>query len=39
VGGFDINNPAQDAEIIVNLHQTMRAKKHPYKIIFTPVSL
>ncbi len=38
VGGFDINNPAQDAEIIVNMHANMRAKKHPYNILFTPVA-
>jgi len=38
IGGFDINNPAQDAEIITHLHQSMRAKKHPYNILFTPAA-
>ncbi len=38
VGGFDINNPAQDAEIIVNMHTYMRANNHPYNILFTPVA-
>lgn len=38
IGGFDTQNPAQDAEIIAHLHSYMREKKYPYSISFTPVA-
>lgn len=36
VGGFDINNPAQDAEIIAKVHHYMIEHKYPYRISFNP---
>ncbi len=38
VGGFDLNNPAQDAEIVIHLHQHMHDKNFPYQIIFAPTA-
>ncbi len=39
IGGFANDNPAQDTEIIVMLHEYMRQKKHPYQILFTPSAI
>ncbi|MFI4955873.1 MAG: glycosyltransferase [Gammaproteobacteria bacterium] len=36
VGGFDENNFAQDAEIVLRLHDYMRQQKYPYSIAFAP---
>lgn len=38
IGGYMLNNYAQDAEIIVHLHAYMRQHKYPYKIHFTPTA-
>jgi len=38
IGGFDTQNPAQDMEVIVHLHEYMRRKNHPYNTIFTPAA-
>jgi biofilm PGA synthesis N-glycosyltransferase PgaC len=38
-GGFDIDNFAQDAEIIMRLHSHMLKKGYPYKICFNPSSV
>jgi len=35
-GGYDLNNFAQDAEIIVKLRSMMTDKKYPHSIHFTP---
>lgn len=35
-GGFDLNNYAQDAEIVLRLHSWMRMHPYPYCIRFTP---
>jgi len=37
-GGFDTDNFAQDAEIIMRLHRHMHKKKEPYQIRFNPAS-
>jgi biofilm PGA synthesis N-glycosyltransferase PgaC len=36
VNGFDKDNFAQDAEIIMRLHKYMREHKYPYRIFFNP---
>lgn len=38
VGGYDLDNPAQDAEILVNIHRYMRLNKRSYKITYNPSS-
>jgi cellulose synthase/poly-beta-1,6-N-acetylglucosamine synthase-like glycosyltransferase len=38
VKGFDTDNFAQDAEIIMRLHKYMRQHKFPFKIFFNPAS-
>lgn len=38
IGGFDIDNYAQDAEIIMRLHKYMRSHKYPYRIFFNPAA-
>ena len=38
VGGYDVDNRAQDAEIIVHLHEKSRREKTPCRIHFTPAS-
>lgn len=35
VGGFDRDNYAYDAEIIMKLHHRMRKNNYPYKVIYT----
>lgn len=39
IGGYDAGNYAQDAEIIVKLHEKMRKNNYPYSIKFTPGAL
>lgn len=36
IGGFDLNNYAQDAEVVMCLHAYMRKRGYPYKILFSP---
>jgi len=36
IGGFDLDNPAQDAEIITRLHEHMRRGGRRYEINFNP---
>lgn len=38
VGGFDVNNPANDFEIIVRLHADKLDKKMSYQIGYTPAA-
>lgn len=39
VGGFDLDNPAQDAEIVAKMHDYHLSRRLPYKILFTPAAL
>ena len=39
LGGYDSQNFSYDAEIIIRLHHSMRNKKHPYSIIYSPSSI
>jgi len=39
VGGYDTDNFAQDAEIILKLHAFMLENKFPYKISYTPAAI
>ncbi len=39
VGGFDIHNFAQDADIIMRLHIDLHNKKQKYQILFNPSAL
>ena len=38
VGGFDVDNYAQDSEMIMRLHRNMHEKKQTYSIGFNPVA-
>ncbi|HFQ9591259.1 glycosyltransferase family 2 protein [Legionella pneumophila] len=38
VGGFDVNNFAQDADMIMRLHHYMRRTKQAYQIRFNPAA-
>jgi cellulose synthase/poly-beta-1,6-N-acetylglucosamine synthase-like glycosyltransferase len=38
-GGFDSYNFSYDAEIIIKLHQMMRAKKFPYSVVYAPSAI
>jgi cellulose synthase/poly-beta-1,6-N-acetylglucosamine synthase-like glycosyltransferase len=38
-GGYDTDNFAQDAEIILKLHDYMRQHKFPYTICYTPAAI
>lgn len=39
LGGFDLNNPAQDAEIVVHQHERLLRDKTPYRVVYTPTAL
>jgi cellulose synthase/poly-beta-1,6-N-acetylglucosamine synthase-like glycosyltransferase len=39
VGGFDRENPAQDAEIIAKMHAYYRRNKLKYRILFSPAGI
>ena len=39
VGGYDPENFSYDAEILIRLHHSLRNKKYPYSIIYSPSSI
>lgn len=38
INGFDLNNPAQDAEIVIHQHQFLLYNKIPYRVVYTPTA-
>lgn len=38
VGGFDVGNFSQDADMIMRLHHYMRRNKQPYQLRFNPAA-